>query len=194
MLKLKLTKIDVAEAQIKAAVRMFFEGVHPVPVYTLANAAREIVATIGELIDVETTHKMLAEKYGTSGRNTVRKISRVAAFFKHAKRDARDTLELNETDVEFVLELACNDFGRIADGMPIEAQVYEAWVMAVRIEDVSKAPLRNQYLIKRAIQLFPGVRGASTLAEQKTIGLRIMERALQDRSLEMKIRRVVPER
>ena len=47
---MKLTKIDVAEAQIRAAVRLFFEGGHPVPVYTLANAAREIVATIGEQI------------------------------------------------------------------------------------------------------------------------------------------------
>jgi hypothetical protein len=38
---MKLTKIDVAEAQICAAVRMFFGGGHPVPIYTLANAARE---------------------------------------------------------------------------------------------------------------------------------------------------------
>jgi hypothetical protein len=190
-LKFKLTKIDVAEAQIKAAVRMFFEGAHTVPVYTLANAAREIVATIGELIDVETAHQIVAAKHGTA---VEKRIKRIANFFKHADRDPRDTIELNETTVELVLELACNDFARVTGGMPIEAQVYEAWVNAVTIENVSKAPLRNQYLIKRAIALFPGVRGASTLAEQKTIGLRVMERALQDSSLEMEIKRVVPAR
>jgi hypothetical protein len=59
---LKLTKIDVAEAQLKAAVHMFFNGGHPVPVYTLANAVREIVGKIGELINVETTHRILAAK------------------------------------------------------------------------------------------------------------------------------------
>jgi hypothetical protein len=167
---LKLTKIDVAEAQIKAAVRMFFEGAHPVPVYTLANAAREIVATIGELIDVETAHQIVAAKHGTT---VVKQIRDIANFFKHADRNPRDTIELNETKVELVLELACNDFARVTGGMPIEAQVYEAWVNAVTIEHVSKAPLRTQYLIKRAIELFPGLGGASTLAEQKTIGLRV---------------------
>jgi hypothetical protein len=34
-----LTKIDVAEAHIRAAVRLFFEGENPAPVYALANAA-----------------------------------------------------------------------------------------------------------------------------------------------------------
>jgi hypothetical protein len=43
---MKLTKIDIAAAQIRAAVQLYFEGGHPVPVYTLANAAREIVSTI----------------------------------------------------------------------------------------------------------------------------------------------------
>jgi hypothetical protein len=51
---MKLTKIDVAEAQIRAAVWMYFRGEHPVPVYTLANAAREIVPTNGEQVDIET--------------------------------------------------------------------------------------------------------------------------------------------
>lgn len=39
-----LTKLDVAEAHIKTAVRLFFEEGHPVSIYTLANAAREIVS------------------------------------------------------------------------------------------------------------------------------------------------------
>jgi hypothetical protein len=31
----ELSKIDVAEALIQAAVRLFFEGAHPVPIYAL---------------------------------------------------------------------------------------------------------------------------------------------------------------
>jgi hypothetical protein len=49
---MRLSKIDVAEAQICAAVRMFFKGGHLVPIYTLANAAREIVSSIGEQIGI----------------------------------------------------------------------------------------------------------------------------------------------
>ena len=43
-----LTKIDVAQALIQTAVRLFFEGAHPVPIYALASAAREIVTTLGQ--------------------------------------------------------------------------------------------------------------------------------------------------
>ena len=44
----ELSKIDVAEALIQAAVRLFFEGAHPVPIYALASAAREIMTTLGQ--------------------------------------------------------------------------------------------------------------------------------------------------
>jgi hypothetical protein len=157
--KLKLTKIDIAEAQIKTAVRMFFEGGHPVPAYTLANAAREIVAKIGELIGVETAHRKVEAKHGKA---LEKQIVRIANFFKHADRDPRATIELNEDYLELALDLACNDFARVTGGMPVEAQVYEAWINAVAFENISDVPLRNRHLIKNAVKLFPGVREAST--------------------------------
>jgi hypothetical protein len=65
---MRLTKIDVAEAHIRAAVWMFFRGEHPVPVYTLANAAREIVGTIANQTDVETVQQELATARGVAPR------------------------------------------------------------------------------------------------------------------------------
>jgi len=41
-------------------------------------------------------------------------------------------------------------------GMPIEAQVYEAWIAAIAFRRVHEAPLRYQGLIKRVIQFFSG--------------------------------------
>src|SRR6202521_4709604 len=148
---MKLTKIDVAEAQIRAAVRLFFEGGHPVPVYTLANAAREIVATIGEQIDVETVQQELAASRGIGVKEMLRPLGTAANFFKHADRDATATLDFDEGDAEVVLQLACHDFGRITGGMPIEAQIYEAWIAAIAFPRVSEAPLRSQELIRRVI-------------------------------------------
>jgi hypothetical protein len=92
---MKLTKIDVAEAQIRAAVWMFFRGEHPVPVYTLANAAREIVDTVGEQIDVETVQKELAAARGVAVKELVRPLVTTANFFKHADRDADATLDFD---------------------------------------------------------------------------------------------------
>jgi hypothetical protein len=152
---MRLTKIDVAEAQIRTAVRLFFENGHPVPIYTLANAAREIVATIGAQIDVETVQQELAVNRGTSVKEMLRPLGAAANFFKHADRDADQTLDFDEGDAEVVLQLACHDFGRITGGMPVEAQIYEAWIAAIAFPRVSEAPLRSQQLIRRVIANFP---------------------------------------
>ena len=190
--KLDLTKIDAAEAQLKAAVRMYFENKHLAPVYTLANAVREVVGQIGEHLDVETVQKEIAKARGMKVEDMIRPLTKTANFFKHANRDPTANINLHDDDVEVVLFLACHDFGRVAGGMPIEAQVFEAWAYAAAIERVSQAPLRRQQLIKRMIAAFPGLRRASDRAEQKRIGLEIMEQALRDKSLEMVIRREVP--
>jgi cytidylate kinase len=183
---MKLTKIDVAAAQISAAVRIFFEGGHPVPIFTLANAAREIVATIGKQMEIRTVQSELAKQRGIS----VSEMSRIANFFKHADRDADNHLEFDEDDLEVVLQLACHDFGRIAGGMPIEAQIYEAWITAIAFPRVSNAPLRHQQLIRAVIRYFPGIRSADRM-QRKRIGLTVLNRAMQDAALRRDFRRAV---
>jgi hypothetical protein len=190
--KLALTKIDAAEAQLKAAVRMYFENRHLVPIYALANAVREVVGRLGEHLDVETVQKEIAKARGLTVAELIGPLSKKAAFFKHADRDPSGKIELEDDDVEMVLFFACHDFGRVAHGMPIEAQVFEAWAYAATIKRVSDAPLRKQKLIRRMIATFPGIRGAPDRAAQKRIGLEIMERAVTDQSLEMAITREVP--
>ena len=117
------------------------------PVYTLANAAREIVATVGEQIDVETVQQELAASRAIGVKEMLRPPGAAANFFKHADRDATASLDFDENDAEVVLQFACHDFGRITGGMPVEAQIYEAWVASIAFHRVSKAPLRSQELI-----------------------------------------------
>jgi hypothetical protein len=187
---MRVTKITVAEAHIRAAVRMFFEGGHLVPVFTLANAAREIVENIGHQIDVETVQRELAVENGVTVRRLLDPLVKKANFFKHADKDAADTVEIVEDDAVIMLRLACHDFGRIAKRMPIEARVYEAWVYALAYPKVSHAPLRKQRRIRAAIAYFPGLRTADW-ARRKKIGLAVLERALVDPTLQMNLRREV---
>ena len=79
----------------------------------MANAAREIVATIGDQTDVETTQQELADDRGISIKALVRPLVSAANFFKHADRDADQTLDFDESATEVALQLACHDFGRI---------------------------------------------------------------------------------
>jgi hypothetical protein len=192
--KLTLTKIDAAESQLRAAVRMFFENQDLVPIYTLANAAREVVGQLGEHLDIETVQKEVAKARGTDVAKLTSPLRRVANFFKHADRDPTARIDLNENDVEATLFFACHDFGRVAGGVPIEAQVFEAWAYAAMPKRVSDVPLRRQEPLRRMIAAFPGLRAAPTRAKQKTIGLEIMEKALRNKSLEMTIMREVPEK
>jgi hypothetical protein len=190
--KLNLTKIDAAEAQLRAAVRMFFEDRELVPIYTLANAVREVIGQIGEHLKVETVQKELAKGRGMTVAELTGPLRNIGNFFKHADRDPRAKIEFEENDVEITLYLACHDFGRVAGGMPIEAQVFEAWAYAAAVKRVSDAPLRRQPLLRKIIARFPGLRAAPDRATQKKIGLEIMERAVCDKSLEMTIMRDVP--
>ena len=66
---LRLNKIDVAEAHIVAAVKLFFENGHPASVYTLASAAREILTTLGIKQGIETLLHQMANGKAKRSRN-----------------------------------------------------------------------------------------------------------------------------
>jgi hypothetical protein len=188
---LRLTKVGVAEAHLISAVRLRFKGGHPASVYLLAASAREILTTIGEKVGTRTTLKGISEDTGIPLKKLVDDAHEFAAFFKHANRDPEAVLEnFGERDADLVLFIACHDFHRVAKGMPVELQVFEAWRWALAFKRVRDAPLRTQPVVRRCIRLFPGIRAASP-AEQLRIGLEALERALRDPLLQMAIQRDV---
>ena len=185
------TKIDVAEAQIKCAVRLFFEDSHPIPVYTLACSAREIMTTLGEKLGVPTAVDELAKIMKAEKSDVYRRLHQFAGFMKHADRNPTATLEaFSDLDNDPVLFIAGKEFARVADGMPIESQVFEAWYYATKVERVAKGPVKWQRAVKACIRAFPRVRSVER-KEQKRIALTELERALRDPRLEMKIKRTV---
>ena len=84
---MKLSKIDIADAHLCAAIRMFFEDAHPVPVHTLAGAAREILNTLGEKLRMDTFLGEIARWKGVPVEEERRKATRYVNFMKHADRD-----------------------------------------------------------------------------------------------------------
>ena len=127
----ELTKIDIAETLIRTAVRLFFQDEHPVPIYQLASSAREILTTVGEKVGVETVLHAIAKKRNVPLKTLVGEAHKFAGRFKHANRNPTEKIQFRETDVDWVLLLACHDFGRVTGGMPVEAQVFEAWAHLV---------------------------------------------------------------
>ena len=161
---------------------MFFEGGHPVPVYTLANAAREIVTSIANQIGVETGAQEIADIMGVTTKDLVGPLVSIANFFKHADRDADAFLVLEEDDVRHMLIVASEHFLGVTNGLPLEATVFKVWQNAL-IPKVAELPLSRQQHIRDCISRFPGIRRAADLAEQKKIGLAVLKKALADASL-----------
>ncbi len=185
-----LSKIDVAESLLVTAIGLFFEDSHPVPIYQLASSAREILTTIGDKTGVDTVLHDYANKKGLTLKQVVQQAHTFANFFKHADRDPTAKLNFSEDEVDSILAMACHDFSRITSGMPIEAQVFEAWIYALAFARVSDAPLRRQQLVKLCIKQFPRIRTADR-KQQKKLGLDELQKLKDDPALRMQYSREV---
>ena len=185
-----LTKLDVAAEHIRAAVRLFFDDAHPAPIYLLAASAREITQALGNKLGIRTILANVADEVGVSLKELTDEAHRYAGFMKHADRKPNAEIDLPYAVVEIVLQLACHDFGRVAGGMPVEAQVFEAWIFATTIEKISDAPLKRQAALKRARARFPGIRSADPPTRRK-MGREALEQALADPTLRMNYRRTI---
>jgi len=173
-----VTKLAVAERLIVASVRIVFEGGDPVPAYVLAASAREITSALCEsrgrasfLDDALEHHPSLSKK------ELYRMASSHVGFFKHADRDAEAELEeFTHTQLDDVLFIASHDFGRLCGGMPLEAQVFEAWFLALRGALDAELP--------RLAQLFPNLR-ARPRFDQLAEGGRVLSQVKSDPSFKM---------
>jgi len=133
----------------------------------------------------------LAEDTGTPLKKLVDIAHEFAKFFKHADHDPTAVLEtFTEKDADMVLYVACNDFSRVAKGMPVELQVYASWWLAQISESVSDASLNVHPLVRKSIELFPGVR-AATRPDQLRIGWEVLENVKHNPALKMQIQREV---
>ena len=188
----KLTKIDIAEAHIRAAVRLFFEDEHPAPVYLLACPAREVLTTLGDKIGVDTLLHEYAANRGITLQDAVGKADQFANFMKHANRDPQAVLEeFSDEDNDHILMIACKDFVQITGGLPIEAQIFEAWWYAAHIKRISDRSRGMRERVKLCIQAFPlGFRSAAR-EDKKKMALDVLMRPRTDPSLRMEIKRVV---
>jgi hypothetical protein len=185
-----LTKLDVAAEHIRAAVRLFFDDAHPAPIYLLAASAREITQAIGDKLSIRTVLTDIAESRGVARKELIADVHRYAGFLKHADRNPNAEINLAYSAIEVVLQLACHDFGRVAGGMPIEAQVFEAWIHAIAYGKISEAPLRRQAQLKKIIAHFQGIRSADP-AKRRAIGREALEKASSDPKLQMQFRRKI---
>lgn len=168
-----ITKLDVAEREIMAAVQLLFDGGDPIPVYALAAAAREITTTLCEKRGLRSVVDAIQEDRPDLTRKDIyREASKHAAFFKHADQDPNGVLDsFDPTEADAVLWMACFDFSRLCGGKPVEADAFELWFYATK--DLLEAVIGGNIEELRGLASKPR-------REQLAIGKRFVEAARLD--------------
>src|SRR6266702_6455095 len=135
-----VTKIDAARRQLITAIRLFFDGGDPVSVYSLASNAWEVIDVLCTSAGVDSFSKQTRETL-PSGHTLKYYINEPCRnFFKHDEQDPNpdSSVVLREPNVSAILFLAVEDYIRLRQAGPVEAQVFQLWFIAVFPEKVSE--------------------------------------------------------
>ena len=180
---MRVTKIDAARRQLITAIRLFFDGGDRVSVYSLASNAWEVVDVLCTSAGVESFSKQARENL-PAGHTLKYYINEPCRnFFKHAEQDPNpdSSVELREANVAAILFLAVEDYIRLRQGGPIEAQVFQAWFIAAFPEKIADE-LVAQSKLESAKLAFPDI-AALAASDRIGMGQQVLEAARRDSAL-----------
>jgi hypothetical protein len=126
---LVVTKLDAAKRQLRTAIELWFADADPVSVHTLAAAAHEIVHTLyrrkglsGLMFDSPLIRDDMRSEFA-------RRVKAISTFFKHAQRDADETLSFNPVANETHMLFATYGLHLMGESHEITEKALIAWFM-----------------------------------------------------------------
>jgi|SRR5215831_11057825 len=179
-------KIESARRQLGTALALFLDSYDPVAVHCLAGGGCELIEYYAKKAGAEpfTTHILKTQPH-----LDIKKVRRLQRqywnAFKHAahqhsgqERDD-DELLLRFTDEQndHALFIGWYDYAHATNSMPVEAQVHQAWYLALCPAKLDPSHPQAPYE-----QVFPGLQTKSRL-EQKRMLNNVIERARVDRDV-----------
>lgn len=140
-----LSKAEIVRRHLGTALALFLQDVDPVSVQTLAAAGSEIAEHLSKESGRPpfSTHVLSAHPEMSIGK--YRSIQRAYSnALKHATtRDGQDRAddellsEFNDEKNHWVLWIGWHDYSGAGNPMPIEAQVFQAWIYALYPEKLA---------------------------------------------------------
>lgn len=125
----KISKLEGAQRNLAAAVRLFFENGDPIAVHTLAAAAQNVIRDVAKARGLSHT-SILHDHPGIPAEARKKWIDILNAprnFFKHADKDPDGMLEFDEKRNETLLLDACLILSEVSRQALSEANVYLGW-------------------------------------------------------------------
>ena len=135
MAKTKINKLEGAQKQIDAAIRMLFRNEDPVAIYPLAAASWQVLRDLARAQGESQIEQAFEQIIGPETTNDLwRKIREPANFLKHADRDPEGISEgIEEEANDHVLLMASLYYWRLAYQFTTEMSVLIAWLSKRRL-------------------------------------------------------------
>lgn len=126
-MKIKLSKLEVAERQLNEGIRLFFEDSDPVSIHTLVAAAERVLSDLGKKKNIYSPIRD-AELYIKPEGHTIwfQKMNESANFFKHADKDNSVEHEF-DSEVNVFHILSALFVMRKLDKLSHEMNIFTQW-------------------------------------------------------------------
>jgi hypothetical protein len=125
-----LTKLEVAERQLRVAIRLFFERKDVVAVHTLAAASRDLLNDLAKRKGIKSFSTMIEDIVRPEKLKEFREaFRRPQNFFKHADRDAEGQIDFYYEGTKFFILEAVINYGWVTGSHFLEAQMFYAWFL-----------------------------------------------------------------
>jgi hypothetical protein len=178
-------KIEAARRQLGTALALYLADADPVSVHCLAGGGCELIEYFAEKAGGEPFSTHILKTFPNMDIADVRRLQRQYwTAFKHAthfNKDERKDDELlaqfEDTQNDAALFIGWYDYAQAARALPIEAQVHQAFYIALHPAKLDPALSPKLY-----DDLFPGLR-SQPRAEQKRMLRHVIETTRMDREV-----------
>lgn len=133
--ELVLTKIDVAERQLNAAIRMFFHQVDPVAFHTVTAACHGVLYDLASSNGIKKSIKDSPLIKDHARRDFINAVNYPQNFFKHADRDPNTKMKFCPNGTQILLLDAVLLYVSLQAGLTLEMKVLLIWAQ-LRFPDV----------------------------------------------------------
>lgn len=132
-MKIKLSKIEVAEIQLNEAIYLFFDQAHPIIIETLIGATLGILRDIGKTKGVPAPFYDSAKIKPEYKGKWISHFHKTPNFSKHAKKDHEKILDYETKVLPFNIYEACHLYRHLASNLHLKhrqsnpATLFEIW-------------------------------------------------------------------
>ncbi len=158
MAKMSINKLDAASAQVDTAIKLWFSDQDPISAHTLACSAYQIVHDLKKKItweDLLYDSLVVKDEYRNAWINTIKGPYN---FFKHADKDASETIQFDPDATEIFIVFTCKGLSLLNVRNSIDRRIFLTYTTLAKPERLSEKGLTErakfpEHLLKQASEI-----------------------------------------